>query len=252
MATQCHPHHPRCRSRPLERSYKPRQASSSPLSSTPSLSLLGSYYHLTIMDNTSFISSKSFRGVGLVGLTYSGIQSSFLLSQETSSVRISATYVSMVKKGGHGKGRGRPPRVGGNNGIADCEQVLVDPHVGILGDAAINGELAEAQTNLGIGAAMDLGHLPFCSIEHGSDPVLSKLPTNPTKSPIRQWSSLFKESQLECSRLSYVEPQRIDGKVVVSPPQEAIKERITKWEKSLEQLQSQSIFLSISTCEEEK
>ncbi|GMY19666.1 hypothetical protein FCV25MIE_14905 [Fagus crenata] len=160
-------------------------------------------------------------------------------------------YVSMVKKGGHGKGRGCPPkssllpklneslsslvaqdifwvddvkcfdgdqerglpRVGGNNGIADCEQVLVDPDVGLLGDAAINGELAEAQTNLGIGVAVDLGHLPFCSIKHGSDPVLSKLPTNSTKSPIRQWSSLFKESQLERSRLSYVEPQRFDGKI---------------------------------------
>ncbi|GMY19665.1 hypothetical protein FCV25MIE_14904 [Fagus crenata] len=151
----------------------------------------------------------------------------------------------MVKKEGRGKGRGRPPkssllpklneslsslitqdifwaddakcfygnqeqglpRVGGNNGITDCEQVLVDPDVGLLGDAAINGELAEAQTNLGIGAAVNLGHLPFCSIEHGSDPVLSKLPTNSKKSPIRQWSSLFKESQLKRSRLSYVKPQ---------------------------------------------
>ncbi|GMY19662.1 hypothetical protein FCV25MIE_14901 [Fagus crenata] len=121
-------------------------------------------------------------------------------------------YVSMVKKGGRGKGRGCPPkssllpklneslsslitqdifwaddakcfygnqerglpRVGGNNGITDCEQVLVDPDVGLLGDAAINGELAKAQTNLGIGVAVNLGHLPFCSIKHGSDLVLSK------------------------------------------------------------------------------
>uniref|UniRef100_A0A2N9EEU5 Uncharacterized protein n=1 Tax=Fagus sylvatica TaxID=28930 RepID=A0A2N9EEU5_FAGSY len=52
MATQCHPLR---RSRPLERSkYKPRQASYSPPPSTPSPSPSGSYYHLAILNNTSF------------------------------------------------------------------------------------------------------------------------------------------------------------------------------------------------------
>ena len=162
-----------------------------------------------------------------------------------------------MKRGGRGKGRGRPPKalmlerpepfpplptqerddetddsVGMDGdedciGKEECNPQLDEADAGLMGDK----DLSKAHSCLGLGM---VGEPLVSSIGEGAGPgEIESLPKVPVSSPIRQWSSLFKEQISEGTKLCYVEPKRIGSKVVVKPPQEAVIAGIAKWEKSL-------------------
>jgi hypothetical protein len=104
---------------------------------------------------------------------------------------------------------------------------LDEADAGLMGDK----DLSKAHSCLGLGM---VGEPLVSSIGEGAGPgEIESLPKVPVSSPIRQWSSLFKEQISEGTRLCYVEPKRIGSKVVVKLPQAAVIAGIAKWEKSL-------------------
>ncbi len=56
---------------------------------------------------------------------------------------------------------------------------------------------------------------------------------NFTAEPERSWRALFLDEQRTGAKLEYHAPLKVEGKVVVKPPQKAVDEGIAKWESSL-------------------